>query len=95
MPIVKALSDRFNETCYVCARRGDSAVLIAGVASTQPTRCVVELNQPFPLCAGAVGRAILSGLPDDQIDEVLGRTQLVPVTANTITDPDRLHDEFS
>lgn len=90
IPILRQLAARFNETCYVCVRRGDRAVLVYGVESTNPLRYTVELGEPFPLYAGAPGRAILSGLAMGEVTGILGRTRLEPITPRTVTSREQL-----
>lgn len=88
-PVLGALVDRFDETCYVCAFHGDVAVFTHEIQSSKPLRLVVELGRPVPLHAGAAGRAILSGLAPDEMRAVLGHS-LPRLTPHTITDVDAL-----
>ena len=92
MPILRSLAEQFNETCYVCVRQGDACVLIHQVSSTRLVRYVVELDQPFPLYAGASGLAILSGLAPGELSDYLARTTLEPLTALTVADEGRLRE---
>jgi len=89
-PVLSALVDRFDETCYVCAFHGDVAVFTHEIQSSKPLRFVIELGRPVPLHAGAAGRAILAGLDDRQIRAVLGDRSLETLTSTTITDVDEL-----
>jgi DNA-binding IclR family transcriptional regulator len=91
-PVLGALVDRFDETCYVCAFHGDVAVFTHEIQSSKPLRLVVELGRPVPLHAGAAGRAILSGLESDEVRRVLGGGPLPRLTARTITDVEELVD---
>jgi DNA-binding IclR family transcriptional regulator len=85
-PVLGALVSRFDETCYACAYHGGVAVFTHEVQSTKPLRFVVELGHPVPLHAGAAGRAILTGLEDEEIRDVLGTDPLPQLTPATITD---------
>jgi len=89
-PILGGLVEKFNETCYFCALHGDVAVFTHEIQSTNPLRLVVELGKPVPLHAGAAGRAILAGLPDELAKELLGPGPLARVTPNTICDTGEL-----
>lgn len=89
--VLAGLVERFNETCYVCVRHGDSAVFLYEAQSTRPLRYVVELGKPVPLHAGGAGRAILAGLGRERAKEILASQQPLPaLTEHTITDVDRL-----
>jgi DNA-binding IclR family transcriptional regulator len=89
-PILSGLVERFNETCYVCALHGDTAVFTHEIQSTNPLRLVIELGKPVPLFAGAAGRAILAGLPDEEARELLGPGPFARLTPNTICDATEL-----
>jgi IclR family acetate operon transcriptional repressor len=86
-PVLGALVERFDETCYACAYHGEVAIFTHEVQSTKPLRFVVQLGHPVPLHAGAAGRAILAGLPSDTLPAVLGEEPLPRLTPATITDP--------
>lgn len=90
--VLHGLVSRFNETCYVCMRHGDSVVFLYEAQSTNPVRYVVEIGKPAPLHAGAAGRAILAGIPRQVAAEVLGKGPLPAITPNTIRDVRKLLD---
>lgn len=84
------LVTEFDETSYVCTWQEDSAVFLYEGQSSKPLRYVIELGRPVPLHAGAAGRAILAGLPEDTVRQVLERAELSALTDATITDVDAL-----
>jgi len=86
-PLLGRLVAEFDETCYVCALHGDTAVFTHEIQSSKPLRFVVELGRPVPLHAGAAGRAILAGLSKEEISALIGEAQLPALTPNTIRDP--------
>ncbi len=90
--VLKDLVARFDETCYVCVRHGDTAVFLYEAQSSKPLRYVVDLGRPVPLHAGAAGRAILAGMDEHERVEALAHTRLVALTAATITEPAKLID---
>jgi IclR family acetate operon transcriptional repressor len=71
-------------------RRGESVVFLYEKQATKPLRYVVELGRPVPLHAGAAGRAIIAGLPDDEAASLLSSAPPYPLTEWTITDPAEL-----
>jgi DNA-binding IclR family transcriptional regulator len=89
-PILQEVTAQFDESSYIFARHDDAGSMIFGVESTQPVRYVIELGSPNALYAGAAGRAILSALPDDEVLEVLERSDLKAYTPTTTTDRDQL-----
>lgn len=91
-PILENLVTAFDETCYLCTLRGNSAVFLYEVQSSRPLRLVAELGKAVPIHAGAAGRAILAGLPTEEAKALLGKGPLPAITANTIRSTRRLLD---
>lgn len=52
------------------------------------------IGRPTPLHCNAAGKAILSTLPEEQLERILFRNELPAITENTITDPEQLLDEL-
>ena len=92
-PLLGRLVEEFDETCYLCALHGDTAVFTHEIQSSKPLRFVVELGRPVPLHAGAAGRAILAGLPREEATLLIGSELLPALTPNTIRDPGKILDE--
>ena len=86
-PILRGVVDRYDETCYLTVRQGHQMVFREKVDCTKRIRYVIDLGTILDLTTGATGRAVLSGMTDDEVDEVLA-PGLVPHTDATITDPD-------
>jgi DNA-binding IclR family transcriptional regulator len=84
--VLATLVAQYDEACYVCMRRGDSAVYLYDVQASKPLRYVVELGRPVPLHAGAAGRAILAGVSRDEAERVLREAPPLRLTQWTITD---------
>jgi DNA-binding IclR family transcriptional regulator len=89
-PIVRNLSVKFNETCYLVLRNGYLATFQDRVESQDTIRYVIEPGRTVPLYAGAAGRSILSGMTDAEVDAYLAASDLVPITEYTMTDVDTL-----
>jgi DNA-binding IclR family transcriptional regulator len=70
-PFLMNLVARFNETCYVAARVGDSLVFRGKVDCEHRIRYVIEMGKPFPLVGGAAATAVLSGMPEQESDAIL------------------------
>lgn len=89
-PIIRQLATRFNETCYLAVREGDDIVFRDKIDSTHNLRYVIDPGDRAPLYAGAGGRAVLMTLSEVEILQVLARSAVRSLTANTVTDPDQL-----
>jgi DNA-binding IclR family transcriptional regulator len=92
-PLLHALTDRFDETTYLAVRRGHQVVFQDKADCSQRIRYVIELNEAFPLTTGAAGRAVLSALPREEIEEVIAGG-LPAYTSMSITDPDEYRGQL-
>jgi IclR family acetate operon transcriptional repressor len=81
---------QFNETCYLATRELDQIMFREKIDCGHTLRYVIDAGERVALHAGAGGRAILAGLPPEEVDEVLERIELSSLTPRTITDRDKL-----
>ncbi len=97
IPVMQALVAKCNETAFLGLYDAfrKEVMFVAAVNSSHPLRYVVELNEWFPVYAGASGLSILAFLPPEERQAVIERTGLVPLTKNTITDPALLEAELA
>lgn len=92
-PLMDRLSVETQETVHLFMRLGDRALCVDKRDSTQSVRLVAVLGRSFPLHAGAVPKAILANLPEEERNTVLGTLGSLPrYTDTTITDRDDLSD---
>jgi DNA-binding IclR family transcriptional regulator len=89
-PIIRELATAFNETCYLAVRDRDEIIFRDKVDCTHTVRYVINPDERAPLHAGAGGRAVLIGLDDAEVREIIDRTGLRAVTSRTVTDPEKL-----
>ncbi|UYP17923.1 IclR family transcriptional regulator [Rhodococcus sp. Z13] len=62
------LRDRCGETVNIYIRQDLHRVSIAQVEGTTTVRSVVQVGERYPLVAGAAGRILLGGCPDEVLD---------------------------
>ncbi|OAN42168.1 IclR family transcriptional regulator [Mycolicibacterium iranicum] len=89
-PIVRDLVARFDETCYFIVREGNQARFQERIDCRQAIRYVIEPGVVSPLYAGAAGRAILAGMPEEEATAYLDSVTANPMTTETITDRELL-----
>lgn len=85
-PVVRALVEKFGETCYLIVREANQARFHERIDCKQPIRYVVEIGETSPFYVGAAGRAILSGMQRSEASTYLDSTSLVALTLDTVTD---------
>jgi len=94
-PFVEALTKRAGESGHVCVFNGSHMLLVRRAASraslAQNTLTTMEESACY---ATGVGKAALAYQSEAIIARIIN-AGLVPFTANTITDPRRLHDELA
>jgi IclR family transcriptional regulator, acetate operon repressor len=74
-----------GETANLAVLEGDDVVYLAQVPSAHRLRIFAEVGRHVPPHSTAVGKALLSGLRDDEVIALLGRTGLAARTARTHT----------
>ncbi|WP_410599065.1 IclR family transcriptional regulator [Amycolatopsis sp. lyj-90] len=89
-PILRNLVESTAETVTLHRRVGDLSVLVFGLESEQHTlRQVAQVGDAGPLVRGCGGNAILSRLPENDVDVIMIRAGL------TSTEADRLRDRLA
>ena len=85
-----------GETVQVAVLDKASVVYIAKVDSVHPVRLVSAIGRSLPAHCTAVGKMLLSGLTDDELDSVYdGATRLVTLTPHSIATVEQLRDELN
>jgi DNA-binding IclR family transcriptional regulator len=86
LPFMRELVERSGETAHLTERRGARGVIVEVVESPHTLRMAPRRGESFPLHAGALGRAILAGLPprdQSRIVAAVPRRRLAPNTPTT------------
>ena len=93
-PIMVHLVDQVHETSYLCIVDQYQCYYIETVECSQPIRTVHSLGQRNPLHCTGVGKVLLSGMTNDEIDRVIAERGLKKYTPNTITNRNDLFEEI-
>jgi DNA-binding IclR family transcriptional regulator len=94
MAAVTKLSKESDETIHLGVLDGRDVIYIFKTESSQPIRMVSSIGKRIPAHATAIGKALLSGLSDEQLIELYENEQLEKLTNNTICNFDVLLDEI-
>lgn len=90
-PWLRRLRDATNETVHLCVYNNGAAQYADRLDSTQNvTLRWSRLGSELPLYCTSAGRAILSQLPQEEIDAYLDSAELSPRTARTVTSKEEL-----
>ena len=92
-PHLEDLSARVHESASVSVLEGDDVLYVARVATSRIMAVAITVGTRFPASATSMGRVLLAGLDDAELDAYLDRVELKPLTRFTITDPSELRAE--
>lgn len=85
-PHLEALSHELNESCSVSVLDGPDVVYVARAAANRIMSVNITIGTRFPAYATAMGRVLLAGLPDAELEAYLAAAPLAPVTPLTVHD---------
>jgi len=90
LPHMSSLSLATGENSHIAVRSGGEIVIIGRCDGTATIRLAERIGTVRPPHATAIGKILLSGLPEKQLDSLLAKIALDPITPKTITDPEQL-----
>ena len=93
-PHLERLVEQVQESSSVSVLDGDDVVYVARVPTRRIMSVTISVGTRFPAYATSMGRVLLAGLPDDELDAKLSRADLRQLTARTITSAHDLRDEI-
>lgn len=93
-PYLRQLVEHTGESSSLCVLDGDEVVYVARVPTRRIMAATITVGTRFPAHVTSVGRVLLAGLSDDEIETRLARADLRPLTARTVVSPDRLRTEL-
>jgi IclR family acetate operon transcriptional repressor len=94
-PLLTELVDEVGETANLAVLERDEVVYVSQVPSKHSMRMFTEVGRRLLPHGTGVGKAMLAGLPAEEVRALLGRTGMPAYTAHTFTDPDALLDELA
>jgi IclR family transcriptional regulator, pca regulon regulatory protein len=93
-PHLERLAGRVQESSSVSVLDGDDVVYVARVPTRRIMSVRISVGTRFPAYATSMGRVLLAGLGNDEVEATLARADLRQLTARTITSTDDLRDEI-
>ncbi|HWH97187.1 MAG TPA: IclR family transcriptional regulator [Pseudolysinimonas sp.] len=90
LPVLERLEQAAHETANLALLDGDMVVYVAQVPSRHQMRMFTEVGRRVLPHSTGVGKALLAGLPTDQVIGIVRRTGMPRFTANTIGDEEQL-----
>lgn len=93
-PVLERLSHDTGEAAHLAVRSGADIVLVARTAATGMLQMSERAGVVRPAHATAIGKLLLSQLPEEQLALILDRIELRPFTSRTLTDRNALVAEL-
>jgi DNA-binding IclR family transcriptional regulator len=96
LPILQKLSVDTQETAVlsVIDYAHMAAIWLEQIESPQAVRWVKRVGQRVYLHAGASSKVLWAFLPEEEIEHILSRIELIPIQPNTITDKEKMRQDL-
>lgn len=92
-PHLEDLSAKVRESASVSVLEGDDVLYVARVATSRIMAVSIAVGTRFPASTTSMGRVLLAGYGDAELDAYLDRVELRPLTRYTLTRPADLRAE--
>jgi IclR family transcriptional regulator, pca regulon regulatory protein len=90
LPHMEELVSAVHETSSLGVLDDGEVVFVARVPTKRLMSVPIMVGSRFPAYATSMGKVLLSGLSDRELDQYLRSTELTPLTDRTVTDPGTL-----
>jgi IclR family transcriptional regulator, pca regulon regulatory protein len=91
-PHLEELVAAVRESSSISVLDGHHIVYVARVPTKRIMTVAISVGTRFPAYATSMGRVLLAGMSPDDLEKYLSEADLDPITARTVTDPDRLRE---
>lgn len=89
-PYLKTLAEEVNESCSMSVLDGYDIVYVARVQTNRIMTISLGVGTRLPVYATSMGRVLLAGLADHEMQEFIRGIKAEQLTPNTITDSEKL-----
>ena len=89
-PHLEDLAEELHESCSVSVLDGDDIVYVARASANRIMTIALTVGTRLPPYPTSMGRVLLAGLPEAELDAHLSRARLRKLTEHTVDDPDQL-----
>ena len=94
-PHLERLVAEVHESSSVSVLDGEDVVYVARVPTARIMTVSINVGTRFPAYATSMGRVLLSGMADDELEAYLDRVELRPLSPRTLTSRDALRAELA
>ena len=90
MPHLEELSAELHESTSISVLDGQAIVYIARVPTKRIMTIAISVGTRFPAFATSMGRVLMAGMSDEELDAFVAEASLEAYTRYTVTDPEDL-----
>jgi IclR family pca regulon transcriptional regulator len=90
LPHMEALVASVNESSSISVLDDTEVVYVVRVPTRRIMAITLAVGSRLPAYATSMGRVLLAALPDDELDERLARTEILPLTPRTVANEEQL-----
>jgi IclR family pca regulon transcriptional regulator len=94
-PHLEKLVAEVHESSSVSVLDGDDVVYVARVPTRRIMSVTISVGTRFPAYVTSMGRVLLAGLDDDEVEGRLARAELRKLTRRTLAQPDKIRAEIA
>ena len=91
-PLMEDLVEETKESCSMTTLDPPDIVYVARVPTRRIMTVTLGVGARLPAHATSMGRVLLAGLADDELERFMAESPLQAYTDNTVTDPDELRE---
>lgn len=93
-PFLEDLVEKVNETIHLCINDMGEVLYVDKIESSQTIRMFSKIGNRAPMYCTGVGKVLLSGMNQEQFDQVADNTNFIVKTPSTITSKEQLSIEL-
>jgi IclR family KDG regulon transcriptional repressor len=94
-PFLEELGSLTGEDTSLAVLRNGQVTVAAKQEQDGPLRVVQRIGEPRPVYCTAVGKVLAAALPEEELEELIDRTDFKRKTPKTITSPDVFRKEMA
>lgn len=93
-PFLEKINNEFKLSTFLGILSDSEVIIVDKAERAHKIKISSEIGMKIPVFAGVAGKALLSQLPDESIDDILNANNIIQYTPNTITDKTRFKKEI-
>jgi len=93
-PSMEQLWKITGETINLYVRKDTNRMCVAEMVSPQPLKYAVGVGVLVPLYAGSPGKLLMAYLPEKELEKIMSRLNMTPLTKKTIVNPKKFLEEL-